>query len=551
MSNNSQPYTVSTPYMEAGEMEKLIHSYDWSATSLGRMEVWPQSLRTTLSVLLHSAFPMFLFWGADLICFYNDAFRPSLGNNGKHPAIGKKGEEVWSEIWDFIGPLIEGVIKTGQPVWFEDQLVPFYRNGQMENIYWTFSYSPAFEDSGNITGVFVTCTETTKQVADRNSIKALNEELAASNEELIASNEKLVNAQNDLLYINIMLSESEERFRTMAEATNVMIAVADESSNAIYFNKAWEQLTGRTMSELLNFGWTDLVHPEDKDMYLNLYLTAFNSKALFIAEFRVKDKDGKYHWLLTQAPPRFRTDGSFAGYISSCVDISELKQDEQRKNDFIAMVSHELKTPLTSMSAYLQILERNAQKSQDNFTVSLLAKTYIQVQKMTILVNGFLNLARLESGKIQVNKERFDMALLMKETSEEMISQVNTHTFIFHPAETIFVEADRDKISHVIINLLSNAVKYSPADTTIQIWCIISNRMAQVSIQDEGIGIREEDMDKLFERYYRVTNNSTKSISGFGIGLYLCSEIIQRHGGNIWVKSETGKGSTFFFTLPL
>jgi signal transduction histidine kinase len=145
-------------------MGALARDFDWSATSLGSPQQWPLSLRTSLGIVFHSAFPMFLFWGEELICFYNDAFRPSLGIEGKHPALGKKGKEVWPEIWEFIGPLISGVMATGEPVYFEDQLVPFYRNGRMEDIYWTFSYSPVFGDSGHIEGVFVTCTETTGKI---------------------------------------------------------------------------------------------------------------------------------------------------------------------------------------------------------------------------------------------------------------------------------------------------------------------------------------------------------------------------------------------------
>src|ERR1700755_1244473 len=117
-----------------GEMGSLTRDFDWSASSIGMPEAWPGSLRTTLGIVLHSAFPMFLFWGEDLICFYNDAFRPSLGIDGKHPAIGKKGREVWAEIWSIVGNMIEGVMATGIPVYQEDSLIPYYRNGQIENI---------------------------------------------------------------------------------------------------------------------------------------------------------------------------------------------------------------------------------------------------------------------------------------------------------------------------------------------------------------------------------------------------------------------------------
>ena len=153
------------PFLQGGgELGELARIHDWSKTSLGVPDQWPQSLRTTLGIMLHSAFPMFLFWGKELTCFYNDAFRPSLGIDGKHPALGKTGKEVWSDIWDSIGPLIKQVMTTGEPVWFDDQLVPFYRDGKVQEIYWTFSYSPAYGDNGQINGVFVTCSETTQKV---------------------------------------------------------------------------------------------------------------------------------------------------------------------------------------------------------------------------------------------------------------------------------------------------------------------------------------------------------------------------------------------------
>ncbi len=147
-----------------GEMGALIRSLDWSQTSLGTPDQWSQSLRTTLGTLLHSAFPMVLYWGEDLRCFYNDAFRPGLSTHGKQPIIGKKASEVWDEIRGFSRSLIEHVMTTAKPVWFKDHLVPFYRNGRMEELYWTFSHSPVYDDNGQVNGVLVTCIETTEQV---------------------------------------------------------------------------------------------------------------------------------------------------------------------------------------------------------------------------------------------------------------------------------------------------------------------------------------------------------------------------------------------------
>jgi len=167
-----------------GEMGELTRSFDWSQTSIGDPEQWPHSLKTTLGIILHSSFPMFLFWGEDLICFYNDAYRPSLGTNGKHPALGKKAFDVWPDIWDFIGPLIKQVFETNEAVWYEDQLLPIYRNGKMEDVYWTFSYSPAYGDDGNVSGVFVTCTETTTKVNNQKRLEESEQKFRTLVEEL-------------------------------------------------------------------------------------------------------------------------------------------------------------------------------------------------------------------------------------------------------------------------------------------------------------------------------------------------------------------------------
>ena len=149
-------------------MGELTRNFNWSETSVGSPETWPQSLRLTLSMILSSKFPMFLWWGEELIQFYNDAYRPSLGNNGKHPlALGQKGRDCWPEIWHIIHPLIEQVRTTGEATWSENQLIPIYRNGELEDVYWTFGYSPILGDDEKIEGVLVVCTETTETIKSK------------------------------------------------------------------------------------------------------------------------------------------------------------------------------------------------------------------------------------------------------------------------------------------------------------------------------------------------------------------------------------------------
>ncbi len=159
-----------------GEMGKLIRSTDWSQTPLGPVDTWPQSLRITLSIMINSKFPMFLFWGVDLICFYNDAYRPSLGSEGKHPfALGKRGAEVWSEIWAVIKPLIDQVLSGGEAIYMDDLFLPIFRNGRMDDAYWTFSYSPVKDESGKPTAVFVTCFETTEKIESYKKLEKANQ----------------------------------------------------------------------------------------------------------------------------------------------------------------------------------------------------------------------------------------------------------------------------------------------------------------------------------------------------------------------------------------
>jgi two-component system sensor histidine kinase VicK len=215
------------------------------------------------------------------------------------------------------------------------------------------------------------------------------------------------------------------------------------------------------------------------------------------------------------------------------------------------MVSHELKTPLTSTIGYVQVSQKKVLASGDTVVAGMLERAGKQLGKMTTLINGFLNVSRLEAGKIYMEKKRFDMAVLVKEVEEGNMPEVTSHRVVFDSVEETWVNIDKDKIEQVINNFISNAIKYSPPYKTIQIACITQGNYANVSVKDEGMGIRPQNQEKLFERFYREKGQETKSIAGFGIGLYLCKEISERHEGKIGVDSTPGKGSTFWFTLPI
>lgn len=275
-----------------GEMGELTRNYDWSKTGLGNPGQWPQSLKLTLSMILSSRFPMFLWWGDDLIQFYNDAYRPSLGVEGKHPkALGQKAKDCWPEIWDIIYPLIKQVKTTAEATWSEDQLIPIYRNGKLEDVYWTFGYSPIFSDEMKVQGVLVVCTETTAKVKAKQAVE-----------------------------------ESEQRFRLLAESADILIGTSNENGKPDYFNKAWIEFTGRSMQQLVETGWRDLLHPEDSERFASSYEKAYDNKEMLEIELRLLNKNKEYRWLLAKIPPRFSTDGAFKGYVSTCLDITDRKK---------------------------------------------------------------------------------------------------------------------------------------------------------------------------------------------------------------------------------
>lgn len=224
-------------------------------------------------------------------------------------------------------------------------------------------------------------------------------------------------------------------------------------------------------------------------------------------------------------------------------------KEEQQKNDFISMVSHELKTPLTSISAYVQLMQ--SKNLADVFVINTLAKVQKQIRKMSTLISSFLNVSRLESGEIQLNLSHFDLDKVALDVIEDLRLIYPGNQIDFEAGASKLIYADKDKIGSVISNLISNAVKYSDLNSTVLVKSVISDNDVHVSVTDFGIGIQAHDLEKLFDRFYRVSSQQTRTISGFGIGLYLSAEIINSHKAKIWAESEYGKGSTFHFRIPL
>ncbi|QDW24384.1 PAS domain S-box protein [Pedobacter sp. KBS0701] len=431
-------------------------------------------------------------------------------------------------------------------------------DGKISTYYFDFEYLPIKNSEGKVIAVLNSAIDVTERVLKEQAIEKAEQILTSLQgyKDIISVLEE---TRKELHELNseleerverrvIELAESEERFQIMAEGTELLISVGDEDNNRIYFNKRWENVTGRKIEELLRNGWVDLIHPEEKQQFINAYMESFKKREVFNMEFRMPDSKGEYRWYLCQCPPRFRSDGSFAGYIASCLDITMRKNEEIRKNEFIGMISHELRTPLTSLNGFIQIMKtRLDAMNRDNFERAL-NKSQIQINKMSKMIAGFLDISKLESGSLELQQEPFQLSELLKEVVEELSFMHSTHKITFQSTCSLRVFADRNKISAVIYNLVGNAIKYAPPGSNIKIQCSKDKAGLMVRVKDQGPGIEKSEMEKIFGRYYRSKGSPT--VSGFGIGLFLCREILIKHEGNIWVESEEGNGAQFYFTLP-
>jgi PAS domain S-box-containing protein len=348
------------------------------------------------------------------------------------------------------------------------------------------------------------------------------------------------------------LEVAEEGLRMAIESGELAVWQLNETLGKIIASPRFNELFGFGPEEEVPYmAAITQILPEYRQQVQDAVTASFTNSANFSVEYPVIGfHGGKQRWV--RSVGKYVHDEKNGNYITGVMaDITEQKMDEIRKNDFIGMVSHELKTPLTSLTAIVQLLHTKLKKSDDAFVPGALEKASNQVKKMSGMINGFLNISRLESGKILIDKQPFIIGDLIKEIIEETNLTGASHLIELQNCDEAVVHADRDKIASVLSNLLSNAIKYSPKGSHVEVDCRRFENEVRISVTDEGLGIRPEDREHIFDRYYRVESNHTRHISGFGIGLYLSAEIIQRHNGTIWVESESDKGSIFYFTLPL
>ena len=513
--------TTNSPVLdEKGEVKFLIHSpmnvtevYKLAERDKVNTEALKQQRKQLYSTFMQAPVGIGIFKGPEFIV---DLINPPLEKLYGQSFEQMRGIPVFDALPRARGQgfekLLDDVLITGNPFYGNALPLTLIRNGVSDTIYVDFVYTPFKEDDGSIHGVIVVATEVTGQV--KNKIK---------------------------------LEESEAQFRFMAETMPQQVWTANAEGALDYVNERTQNYFGYSSDAIIGAGWQEFIHPDDLQGCLEHWTRALKKNELYQVEFRLRRFDDQYRWYLARALP-FKFDDTVVKWLGTNTDIEEHKQLEQQKDEFISIASHELKTPLTSLKAYMQLMERSS--VNPGFPVKFITNSLQQLKRLEKLVTDLLDVSKISAGKMNYDIGLFDMNTLINEVVESVRLSSSKHKLIIKGNPIAQFEGDRYRLEQVLTNFLNNAIKYSPDADRVIIDSVIENDNLIVSVEDFGIGIEKENLDKLFERFYRVDNTAMK-FEGLGLGLYVSAEILTRHKGNFWIESEPGKGSVFYFRLPL
>lgn len=383
--------------------------------------------------------------------------------------------------------------------------------------------------------------------------QALNEELAASNEEHAAVNEELLSTNEELVVIQEssrqlleQVEASETRFRFMLNAIPQQVWTAGPDGALNYVNQVVCDDFGYNTEEIVGHGWQAFIHPDDLQNCLNKWIRALETGTEYVVEFRLKFKNGDYVWHLARALP-YAENREITLWLGTNTNIDLQKTNEQRKDEFLSIASHELKTPLTSIKAYNQIVQKISDPEK---LKPFLKKSADHIARLERLISDLLDVTKINAGKVFYAQEPINIRDLITHSAESIQHTISSHEIIVETVPDINYIGDQLRLEQVLHNFISNAVKYSPKADKVIVNSKVDEDNIIVSIQDFGIGIARENLDRLFDRYYRVDNTAMR-FEGLGLGLFISAEILRKHGGSFWIESEPDKGSTFYFRLPL
>jgi signal transduction histidine kinase/ActR/RegA family two-component response regulator len=650
-----------------GAAGDLIRRFPWADTPVGAPQTWAQGLRTTVRIMLTTGHPTMIFWGPDLTCLYNDAFSRSLGPE-KHPGIlGAPGRAAWAEVWPIVGAQIEHVLRGDGAVWHENQCVPIYRFGELQEVYWTYSYSPIDDPHSlhGVGGVLVTCSETTEQVLAERSLASERDrflqlfdqaptflallqgpdhviEMANPAYRALVGDrpiigKRLAQALPDAVeqgYLKLLdevyrtgkpYSASGARYAFRASpgappteryvdfvyqpitgsdgaVRGILVQGADVTSRAVadqalalnrarldyatrlsgigfwYCDLPFDELEwDARVKEHFFFGPCDRItlddfyarlHEDDRLATRDAIDRSIRERTPYDIVYRtVHPSTGEMKWIRALGGADYAADGSPTHFDGVTVDVSaqtrdqqdlarlnrQLRDQDRRKDEFIAMLSHELRNPLAPIRAAAKVIA-----SPDIDPSRLRQSQHIierQVGHMALLLDDLLDIARITEGKLQLRKETLPLIPMVDAAVEAVrprFGAKNQHLEIRMPVEPVWLEVDHLRLSQILSNLLTNASKYSDAGSHVELSATVRQDTLIVSVKDDGIGIDPRSIGTVFDMFSQLDGVEGRSEGGLGLGLALVKGLAELQGGTVEARSAgLGQGSEFLLRLPV
>lgn len=507
----STSFTKTVTEADEKTSSSLVTALEAGKDTILNLEVSEKNLR---NLILQAPVAICIFRGADYVV--------EIVNELMLKSWDKKAEDVLNKpVYDALPEargqgfedLLHRVYTTGETITAYEVAGTLTRNGINETYYVDLVYQALREPDGRISGIMIINIDVTEQVLSRKKIE-----------------------------------EAEERARLAVESAELGTYAINLHTNELFASARLAKIF-EVENDADRSRYVSAIHRDDLKTREAAYQRAYESGILEY-EVRLVKKDGSTCWIRAKGKIYFDQQNVPNRLLGVVQDITAEKETNRQKDDFISVVSHELKTPITSLKGYTQILNRKFRAVNDEQATSMLSKMDEQVKRLHYIVQDLLDVTRIEGDKIKFRIEEFGFNELVAQTVEDVQRTTDLHTITLETCEEIKIWADKERTSQVLVNLLSNAINYSPGQSQITVSVTCLNGEIICAVKDFGPGIEKSRQTRIFERYYRASEVSTFN-AGLGLGLFISSEIIKRQNGKIWVESEPGKGATFYFSLPV
>lgn len=558
MTGPEKPRVSDVAFLDGGgELGALMRAHDWTATPLGAPGSWPSSLKTAVRIMLTSQQPFWIGYGPELTYLYNDAYKSIIG--GKHPwALGRPFKEVWSEIWDVVGPLGAHVMQHDEGTYSEAQLLIMERHGYQEETHYTFSYSPVPGEDGRPAGIICANADVTLRVIGERQLALLRE---------LAARTAAARSWQDACTLAADSLATDARDLPFA-----MIYVRAEGAWSLAATSGIDhaRATALGLDVNLEAKQTRLIALDDDRVTLPRGAWTQPPTQAAVLPIAASGQTGRVGALIVGLNPFRKFDDNYrsflelvAGQIAAALANAQAYEEERQraealaevdkaKTAFFSNVSHEFRTPLTLMLGPVEDMLAKPAEGELPETHALLEVVHRNGQRLLKLVNTLLDFARIEAGRTQASYEPTELGSLTAELASSFRSaceRAGLRLDVDCPPTAEAGYVDREMWEKIVLNLMSNAFKYTLSGG-IRVHLHEIPDTFELSVQDSGIGIPAEHLPRVFERFQRVEGARGRSHEGSGIGLALVQELVKLHGGSISVTSEAGVGSTFTVTIP-